>query len=587
LTFDIQPVKASGTIYIRADGSIDPPTAPIQRNGDTYTLTGNITSDANGIVIERDNVTLDGAGYIVQGSGSGLGISLHNRRNVTVKNMKIKSFAMGINMGSGGIPISPSNNSISGLTITDIAGFGISLWYGAHDNNISGNILIRNGLGYHNWAIDLDLGCNNSINGNIVRDSYGGISIRGGTNYNTLSRNNITNNIYGGICIKGENNILRNNIMSGNQYNFGVGYGSGYVNDVDTSNLVDGKPIYYWINKQDATVPADAGYVTLINCTRITVQNLNLTRNYEGIRIHQTTNSTINKNRIANNWLSIKLSHSSEITISENNITNSYCSIYLSESFGNAIYHNNFINNTYQVYFDGLWNVWDDGYPSGGNYWSDYIGIDLYKGPWQEIETGSDGIGDTPYTIDYYNKDRYPLMKPYGGPYDIGITNMTLFFRTVDEQGLNLNFSLRLKLVNYGISTETFSVTVYANTTIIVTFTDIILLSRSSKTIIFTWNTSGFAKGKYTISAVADTVAGETYTDDNTYVADEQVCVSIPGDLDCDKDVDLYDAVRLLARYGAKIGQPQYDPNCDIDGDGDIDLYDAVILLTHYGEKDP
>jgi len=45
----------------------------------------------------------------------------------------------------------------------------------------------------------------------------------------------------------------------------------------------------------------------------------------------------------------------------------------------------------------------DDGYPSGGNYWSDYNGTD----------DNGDGIGDTPYIIDADNQDKYPLMKPY------------------------------------------------------------------------------------------------------------------------------------------------------------------------------
>ena len=60
-------MRASGTIYIKTDGSIDPPTAPIQRNGGLYTLTGNITSDSDGIMIERKNMTVDGAGDTVQG----------------------------------------------------------------------------------------------------------------------------------------------------------------------------------------------------------------------------------------------------------------------------------------------------------------------------------------------------------------------------------------------------------------------------------------------------------------------------------------------------------------------------------------
>jgi parallel beta-helix repeat protein len=68
-------------------------------------------------------------------------------------------------------------------------------------------------------------------------------------------------------------------------------------------------------------------------------------------------------------------------------------------------------------------NVWDNGYPSGGNYWSDYAGIDLYRGPYQN-ETGSDGIGDTPYLIDVDNQDNYPIIHPYGSIRNLD-TNLT------------------------------------------------------------------------------------------------------------------------------------------------------------------
>ncbi len=72
LVFNIQPVKASGTTYIRTDSSIDPPTAPISTTDNiAYTLTANITSDADadGIVIERDNIVVDGANHTLQGIG--------------------------------------------------------------------------------------------------------------------------------------------------------------------------------------------------------------------------------------------------------------------------------------------------------------------------------------------------------------------------------------------------------------------------------------------------------------------------------------------------------------------------------------
>jgi hypothetical protein len=165
---------------------------------------------------------------------------------------------------------------------------------------------------------------------------------------------------------------------------------------------------------------------------------------------------------------------------------------------------------------------------------------------------------------------------------DVALTNIA-FSKTA--LGLGYSVSINVTAANQGDQAETFNVTLYANTTV-AGIEEVSLASGSSTTITFAWNTTGFAKGNYTISAVADTVAGETDTGDNTVVADERVCVSIVGDLDFDRDVDLYDAVKLLARYGAKEGQPAYDPNCDIDGDGDIDLYDAVALLTHYGQKD-
>jgi hypothetical protein len=78
------------------------------------------------------------------------------------------------------------------------------------------------------------------------------------------------------------------------------------------------------------------------------------------------------------------------------------------------VYHNNLINNTQNAY-DECSDTWDNGYPSGGNFWSDYTGVDEYSGPEQDIP-GSDGIGDTPYIIQgYYGPneiDRYPLMNP-------------------------------------------------------------------------------------------------------------------------------------------------------------------------------
>ena len=79
--------------------------------------------------------------------------------------------------------------------------------------------------------------------------------------------------------------------------------------------------------------------------------------------------------------------------------------IYITDATNGFIYHNNLFDNDLNAYDSGH-NVWDAGYPSGGNYWDDYTGID---------DDFRDGIGDSPYTISGgSNQDRYPFMEPNG-----------------------------------------------------------------------------------------------------------------------------------------------------------------------------
>jgi len=129
------------------------------------------------------------------------------------------------------------------------------------------------------------------------------------------------------------------------------------------------------------------------------------------------------KNNIANNYYGVYLSWwCLNNTIVANNVTGStYYGVYIYQSSDNKFYHNNF-NNTLQVYSDST-NIWDGGYPFGGNYWSDYTGVDSFNGPAQDV-FGSDGIGDTQYNITTDNPDHYPLMAPFN-IFDAGIWNGT------------------------------------------------------------------------------------------------------------------------------------------------------------------
>jgi len=117
------------------------------------------------------------------------------------------------------------------------------------------------------------------------------------------------------------------------------------------------------------------------------------------------------------------------------------CGVLLFSCQNNTFHHNNFINNEEQV-GGFLKNTWDNGYPSGGNYWTDYGGVDLYSGPYQN-ETGSDGIGDTPYVIEENNRDNYPLMDPWvpllGDLNCDGIVDVTDVYIVAGSFGLHLN----------------------------------------------------------------------------------------------------------------------------------------------------
>jgi parallel beta-helix repeat protein len=121
----------------------------------------------------------------------------------------------------------------------------------------------------------------------------------------------------------------------------------------------------------------------------------------------------------------ISLLHCRNNSISSNILLNNNRGVAVNCSDDNLFFHNDFVNNAQQVY-DYSWekidyppsiNIWDDGYPSGGNYWSNYIGNDTYSGPFQDVVC-SDGLGDMPFEIDQNNEDRYPLMLPWDDPYN-------------------------------------------------------------------------------------------------------------------------------------------------------------------------
>ena len=165
---------------------------------------------------------------------------------------------------------------------------------------------------------------------------------------------------------------------------------------------------------------------------------------------------------------------------------------------------------------------------------------------------------------------------------EIAVTDVTPYKKVVG-QGYSSNINVTIE--NRGGYAETFNVTLFASTTLIIAQATT-LTSGNSITLTLTWNTSGFAYGNYTMRAVADTVTGETNTTNNSFT-DGKIYVSIPGDINGDGTVDVFDAVLLAGAAGSTPNTPTWNPNADINNDSLIDVFDAVILAGHAGEHYP
>jgi len=393
----IQEMKS--TIYIKPDGSVDPATAPISRIGDTYTLTDNIYES---IFIQKSDITLDGAGYTIQGSGSGYGIYQNGITNILLKNLMVKEFSFGINLQYS------DSNTITSSSISD------DRWWGIYLLQSNDNIISYSNVSNNQGGIAISISNNNDIS------------------YNTI----ISNTRYFGLALSNSmnNTILHNNILSNK--GFGIRFSASSNNSIMNNNVLNnGKGIAVYVGSNNALMrnnisSNDWEGIYFMQANTNTANLNNVTENEYGTYIDTSSNNIITENIFSSNTYGIYSSSGNNNVITDNSILNNDIGIKFQILVtDNVLYHNNIINNTQQVIEEsnGM-NKWDNG-TDEGNYWSDYTGVD--DGSNGRIP--GDGVGDTlvphPYTDQgngYYQLDNYPLMRPRGlnePPEIIHITN--------------------------------------------------------------------------------------------------------------------------------------------------------------------
>jgi parallel beta-helix repeat protein len=286
------------------------------------------------------------SGFTVTGATAtdkkGIYLDSTNYCNILCNNVSNNDY--GIFFGSSSNHNNILNNIISYNTMS-----GIRIL--SSTNNIIANNIATNNGGYVIFMIQSN---NNELLNNTANSNDGTGICLSVSHTNKLTDNTASNNHNGIVLYRSGNNELTGNTMLNNDNNFGfLGDTSPYsslsdfINDIDTSNKVDGKPIYYLVDQQDQQIPNDAGYVGVINSTNITVKDLTLENNYQSVLFAYTSNSRIENVNVANNHYGIHLYHSDNNTLTGNNASNNgwYDIFLLYSSNHNTLENNNANSN--------------------------------------------------------------------------------------------------------------------------------------------------------------------------------------------------------------------------------------------------
>ena len=214
----------------------------------------------------------------------------------------------------------------------------------------------------------------------------------------TIANNIISDNQFGIMMANSTHNSIDNNLIKNNTCAIAMFY--------STYNSISNNLVEY--NSQSILIETHSNRTSLTYNT--------ITHSSTGIYfLNNSCNNSVMHNNISDNHDGLYFEASHDNFVASNRIeNNSGYGICLNTSYGSTIYYNNLINNSIQA-IDNCTNIWDNGYPSGGNYWDNYTGVDNFHGPNQDVP-GGDGIGDTPYNISGGdNQDNYPFMNQTSG----------------------------------------------------------------------------------------------------------------------------------------------------------------------------
>lgn len=462
----------------------------LSRNGQ-----GVLVAYTDGLVVENISASQDKHGILIAQSSIGTilgnvvinddcGIELRGSLNIT-------------------ITLNAILNNTDGLSLRDSSGNIV------HDNTIAANC---------NDGIRLEYSAANEIRSNTVTDNSGGISLT-----------------WSGSC------ILRDNNMTGNVQNLGID-GSclqDFILDIDTSNMVEGKPVYCMINRRDLVVDSSAfpsaGYLGIVNCTGVTVRDLNLTSNSQGILLAYTRNSTIEKVTVSNNWRGICLYGCDGNTIRENVVANnSQDGIALLFSTNNNITRNTVVSNE----GSGIWLI------SSSNNW-------VRTNTFSESKWGS-GI-----VLEDSSRHNWFIENTVG-------RNLIAVLLGFDEPHGN-------RMYHNNFVDDTNQVLDWTGFWIEMN----------------TWDDGG-GRGNYWSGYKGEDTDGDGIGDTSLpYLGIDEYPLMTKywneADVNHDGKVDILDIVTVAKAFGTKMGDPNWNKKGDLDNNGIVNILDVFLVASEYG----
>jgi len=347
----------------------------------------NCTYHSSGIELINSHSNIISGNYLYS---HGYGITLINSNNNTIYANTLKeSYAYGIVLENCDYNMILNNNITDAYSDEDFSSFG-GMWINNCNNTLLDQNLITDG---YQVGITI-IGDNITLLENEVLFNYYGVLIDGtyidlignSVNFNTntgilcsgkffnFSKNIISNNMYGISCSSFSNSNISSNEIIDNEYygiyfedpencslidnqldNGGILFSEDnpkiISNRIDDSNTIDGKPVYFYVNKTNLNPNNfdNGGQIILFNCSNVEFSDLFLNNTCVGISLKFCSNILIsNLNVSENNYYGIYVKESQNVTILNSNVKDNTINGFYLKSCQNSSIKFNRINSNFE-----------------------------------------------------------------------------------------------------------------------------------------------------------------------------------------------------------------------------------------------